>query len=69
MLSWMLWLLMLAAVRGATLLPCSKAWKASATASGATPCSADTQGLSRAYKEVCGQVRAKLNESRLRRQG
>lgn len=35
--SWMVWLEMAAAVRGATPLPCSKAWYASATASGFTP--------------------------------
>jgi hypothetical protein len=38
--SWMVWLEMAAAVRGATPLPCSKAWYASATASGFTPRSA-----------------------------
>ncbi len=40
-LSWMVWLETAAADRGDTLLPCSYAWYASATASGATPCSAD----------------------------
>ena len=41
MLSWMLWLDTAAADKGSTLLPpCSKLWKASATASGATPDSA-----------------------------
>ena len=42
MLSWMLWLETAAAESGATWLPCSNAWNASATASGATPCSATT---------------------------